>query len=65
VYFEVEDLKKTVRSLREQGLEFNSGPRDESWLWSEARITDPAGNQICIYHAGDNRRFPPWRIHEV
>ena len=65
VYFEVEDLKETVRLLREQGLEFDSGPRDESWLWSEARITDPAGNQICIYHAGDNRRYPPWRIKEV
>ena len=37
-------------------------PLDRDWLWREARLTDPSGNVICIYHAGENRRFPPWRI---
>ena len=64
VYFEVENLDETVASLRHKGLTFDSGPTDESWLWSEARLTDPAGNQICIFHAGENRRFPPWRIQD-
>ena len=25
-------------------------------------LRDPAGNAICLYHAGENRRFPPWRV---
>ena len=37
-------------------------PVDQDWLWREARLADPSGNIICIYHAGENRRFPPWRI---
>jgi hydroxymethylpyrimidine/phosphomethylpyrimidine kinase len=35
---------------------------DQRWLWREAYLRDPAGNVLCIYHAGTNRRFPPWRI---
>jgi hydroxymethylpyrimidine/phosphomethylpyrimidine kinase len=35
---------------------------DQRWLWREAWLKDPAGNEICIYHAGENRRLPPWRI---
>lgn len=62
IYFEVEDLDRTVASLRDKGLQFDSGPEEQPWLWSEAYLTDPAGNQICIFHAGENRRFPPWRI---
>lgn len=62
VYFEVDDLQAAVQALQDKGLHFDSGPRDESWLWSEARLSDPAGNRICIFKAGDNRRFPPWRI---
>lgn len=27
-----------------------------------ARIKDPSGNLICLYRAGKNRRYPPWRI---
>ena len=37
-------------------------PIDQDWLWREARLADPSGNIICIYRAGENRRFPPWRI---
>jgi hydroxymethylpyrimidine/phosphomethylpyrimidine kinase len=37
-------------------------PRDEDWLWREARLRDPAGNRICLYAAGEARRFPPWRV---
>lgn len=62
VYFEVEDLDATVKSLIEQGLEFDTEPQDQDWLWKEARLSDPAGNRLCIYHAGENRRFPPWRV---
>jgi catechol 2,3-dioxygenase-like lactoylglutathione lyase family enzyme len=62
VYFEVSDVDATVRDLESRGLEFEQAPRDERWLWREARLRDPAGNVICVYHAGGNRRFPPWRV---
>ncbi len=61
VYFECEDVDTLVQSLKEAGVGFDSGPRDEPWLWREARLRDPDGNQICLFRAGANRRFPPWR----
>jgi hydroxymethylpyrimidine/phosphomethylpyrimidine kinase len=64
VYFEVEDLDSTVRALIEKGLEFDTEPQDQDWLWREAYLSDPAGNRLCIYHAGENRRHPPWRMVE-
>jgi hydroxymethylpyrimidine/phosphomethylpyrimidine kinase len=62
IYFEVEDVDATVKSLKMSGLEFESEPMDQSWLWREAYLRDPAGNMVCIYHAGRNRRYPPWRL---
>ena len=62
VYFEVETLDETVASLKGAGLTFTRDPVDESWGWREARLRDPAGNEICLYRAGSTRRFPPWRI---
>lgn len=61
VYFECEDLDARVAALEAAGLLFEQRPRDEPWLWREARLLDPAGNEICLYRAGENRRFPPWR----
>jgi hydroxymethylpyrimidine/phosphomethylpyrimidine kinase len=62
VYFESARLDAWVSTLRAQGLKFEQLPRDEEWLWREARLLDPHGNVVCLYHAGDNRRYPPWRI---
>ncbi len=62
VYFEVDDVDATVNSLTEQGVTFDTWPQDQDWLWREARLSDPAGNRLCIYQAGENRRYPPWRI---
>ena len=62
IYFEVDDVDAAVASIQEQGLEFESEPVDQPWLWREAHLRDPAGNRLCIYHAGENRRFPPWRL---
>jgi hydroxymethylpyrimidine/phosphomethylpyrimidine kinase len=61
VYFEVEDVDAFVSAL---GLPLTQEPVDQPWLWHEARLEDPSGNQICIYHAGKNRRFPPWRVDQ-
>ena len=62
VYFECEDLDERVARLREEGVAFESGPEDQRWLWREARLRDPDGNRLCLFHAGENRRFPPWRV---
>ncbi|HYV19964.1 MAG TPA: GNAT family N-acetyltransferase [Verrucomicrobiae bacterium] len=62
VYFELEDLDATVSALKSAGLEFDSEPQDQPWLWREAFLRDPAGNRICLFHAGENRRNPPWRM---
>lgn len=62
VYFECDDLDGTVAALGDAGLSLSQTPREECWLWREARLFDPAGNEICLYHAGENRRFPPWRV---
>ena len=62
VYFEIEELDRTVAILKSAGLRFTTDPVDESWGWREARLRDPAGNEICLFWGGQNRRFPPWRI---
>lgn len=65
IYFEVEDVDATVDQLTGKGLQFESAPTDQEWLWREAYLRDPSGNRICIYHAGQNRRYPPWRVTET
>ena len=64
VYFENDDLDTLVNRLRTVGLQFDSDPADERWLWREARLRDPSGNQICLFQAGSNRLNPPWRLPE-
>lgn len=63
VYFECEDLDQQVIELAHLGISFAERPADKSWLWREARLKDPDGNQIILYWAGDNRKNPPWRIN--
>ena len=62
IYFEVDDVDATVVELKGNGLTFESDPQDKDWLWREAYLLDQSGNRVCIYHAGENRRNPPWRI---
>jgi hydroxymethylpyrimidine/phosphomethylpyrimidine kinase len=61
VFLECGDLDALVVRLREAGIAV-SDPVMEDWGWREARLADPAGNAICLYQAGENRRFPPWRL---
>ena len=61
LYFECSDLDGTVARLRAAGHAVGASI-DQSWGWREARLHDPAGNPLCLYQAGENRRFPPWRI---
>ena len=64
VYFELGDLDAAVERLTAAGLRFESEPVDQPWLWREAYLRDPAGNRVCLFHAGENRRRPPWRLPE-
>lgn len=61
VFLEVDDLDATLARLRASGLVVGD-PVDQSWLWREAEVHDPAGVRIKLYTAGANRRFPPWRV---
>ncbi len=62
VYFECDDLDKTVEDLLGLGIEFDHLPTDQRWLWREARLKDPDGNQLVLYFGGENRKSPPWKI---
>ena len=62
VYFECVDLDEVVKQLIADGIAFTDLPKDQSWLWREARLKDPDGNQLILYRAGENRKNPPWRI---
>ena len=62
LYFECERLDAKVAELKAVGIEFEQEPVDQSWLWREAYLTDPAGNRICLFYAGENRKDPPWKV---
>ncbi len=64
VYLECDDLDERVERLARAGLEFEHGPRNQPWMWREARLHDPSGNIVFLYKAGESRRFPPWRVEE-
>ena len=64
LYFECDDLDACVAQLKTKGVVFDGEPVDQSWLWREVWFSDPAGNRLCLYFAGENRRFPPWRLKE-
>jgi catechol 2,3-dioxygenase-like lactoylglutathione lyase family enzyme len=62
IYFECKELDQVVAYLKSKEVAFESEPLDQPWLWREARLRDPAGNQICLFYAGVNRKNPPWRV---
>ncbi|MBX7240129.1 MAG: VOC family protein [Bacteroidia bacterium] len=62
IYFEVENPDIKVEELMKEGFVFESLPEDKPWLWREARLRDPDNHLIILYHAGENRINPPWRV---
>ena len=62
IYLECDDIDAEVDRLARLGVPFEHGPRNQPWMWREARLRDPSGNTIFLYKAGENRRFPPWRL---
>ena len=64
IYLECDDLDRRVAELKAKGIVFESDPVDQSWLWREAWLKDPAGARLCLFKAGEARRYPPWRLKE-
>jgi catechol 2,3-dioxygenase-like lactoylglutathione lyase family enzyme len=62
VYFECENLDAQVEALKSKGITFTIDPIDQTWLWREAHLLDPDGNQLILFFAGKNRKDPPWRL---
>lgn len=62
IYFEHEQLDDWVVELKSKGIRFEQEPTDQRYLWREAVLSDPSGNRIKLYWAGDNRLNPPWRV---
>jgi catechol 2,3-dioxygenase-like lactoylglutathione lyase family enzyme len=62
IHFEVDDVDAAVAALREAGFQFADEPVDQPYLWREALLLDPDGHRIFVYHAGENRLDPPWRL---
>ncbi len=62
VYFEVGDVFTEVGGRCMAGIHPLGEPERKDWRWTEAWYRDPAGNSVCLYTAGKNRRFPPWRV---
>jgi len=62
IYLECDDLDERVERIARTGVPFEHGPRNQPWMWREARLRDPDGNIIFLYKAGEARRFPPWRL---
>ena len=64
LYFECGDVDSEYRRLCDLGISFDQPPVDQEWLWREAHLFDPDGNRIILYHAGSNRKSPPWKISQ-
>ncbi len=62
IWFESDRLDDLVVELKARGVAFESDPETKSYLWRVALLRDPAGNLISLYHAGENRVNPPWRV---
>jgi catechol 2,3-dioxygenase-like lactoylglutathione lyase family enzyme len=62
VHFECDDLDERVAGLKANGIAFDQDPTDQPYLWREAVLHDPDGNTLFLFHAGENRLNPPWRL---
>lgn len=63
LYFENDNLDEEVERLQSKGIIFSQLPKDQTWLWREAHLSDPDGNKLILFKAGENRKNPPWRIN--
>jgi catechol 2,3-dioxygenase-like lactoylglutathione lyase family enzyme len=64
VYLETDTIETDIARLTAAGFVFDPPLTDQSWLWREAWLKDPAGNRICLFHTAGNRLNPPWRVKD-
>jgi catechol 2,3-dioxygenase-like lactoylglutathione lyase family enzyme len=62
IHFEVQDVDAQVERLRALGFGFVLDPVDQPYGWREAVLLDPDGHRVFVYHAGEMRLDPPWRL---
>lgn len=62
LYLESNDVDADHARLEADGVTFDTSPEDQGWLWREAVFRDPDGHVWKLYHAGENRIDPPWRV---
>ncbi len=62
LYFECDNVDEEVARLKRLNYEFEREVTDQPWMWREALLKDPNGNSIILYHAGDMRVNPPWKV---
>jgi len=62
IYFECENIDDKVSKLIRKGIQFDCDPMDQQWGWREAHLRDLDGNRLILFHAGENRKYPPWRV---
>lgn len=65
LYFEHQDLDNWVAQCQSRGIDFQQLPTEQRYLWREAITTDPSGNKLKLYWAGENRLNPPWRVNKT
>ena len=58
-------MDRAVEELKRAGFEFACDPVDQPYLWRESILLDPDGHRLFIYHAGENRLDPPWRLRQA
>ncbi len=49
-------------SLSQRASFSTHGPRISGGCGAKRWLHDPANNNVCLYHADENRLNPPWRI---
>lgn len=62
LYLETDDVDADKARLEAAGIVFDTDAVDQSYLWREAEFRDPDGHRWKLYHAGENRIDPPWRV---
>ena len=62
LYFECDELDDRVDRLEARGIVFTQPPTDMDYLWREARLLDPDGHDLRLFHSAGNRLDPPWKI---
>ena len=62
LYLETDDVDAEKARLEAAGIVFETDAVDQRYLWREADFRDPDGHRWKLYHAGENRIDPPWRV---